>query len=209
MPRIVQGLNRCSNVLRCKNVAGVYRDASLIRRIQGVREPDRRHHRPVILLLGRPNERQRPQNYQDQLTSHPHITLRVSCRRHFKSLDEMNRYRLKKVAVLREISQALVIRPERMQLVQTLRLLGVFPTRTLTRWRFGFHRRFVRLLAWLTRCPYIGPLLHMSQRAMKAISFKKSAESITELFVMVVFPPSRGRRIAASRRILRPGSLAV
>ena len=44
-------------------------------------------------------------------------------------------------------SQALVIRPDRMQLVHTRILLGVLPTITRTRWRLGFHRRFVRLWA--------------------------------------------------------------
>jgi len=40
-----------------------------------------------------------------------------------------------------------------MQLVQTRMLLWVFPTTTRTRWRFGFHRRLVKLWAWLIRLP--------------------------------------------------------
>jgi len=49
--------------------------------------------------------------------------------------------------------QAFVMRPERIQLVQTRMLLWVFPSRTRTLWRFGFHRLRVKLWAWLTLLP--------------------------------------------------------
>ena len=54
--------------------------------------------------------------------------------------------------------------PFRMHRVHTRIRFGVLPTTTLTRWRLGFHLRLVRLWAWLTRCPNIGPFPQISHR---------------------------------------------
>ena len=52
--------------------------------------------------------------------------------------------------------------PERMQAVQTFRVLLVPFTLALTFFRLGSQRRFVRLWAWLTLLPTMGPLPQIS-----------------------------------------------
>ena len=62
----------------------------------------------------------------------------------------------------------MAILPERMQRVQTSSFFTPPPTFARTDWRLGFHRRRVRLLAWLTVLPVDGPLPQISQ--VRAIS---------------------------------------
>jgi hypothetical protein len=58
----------------------------------------------------------------------------------------------------------LVILPALMQDVQTLTRCTPWLTTARTVCKLGLKRRLVRLLAWLTRLPNIGPLLQISQR---------------------------------------------
>src|SRR5436190_19429112 len=63
--------------------------------------------------------------------------------------------------------RALVTRFDLRQRVQTRRRRVVPFTTARTRWRLGYQRRFVLLFAWLTLCPVMGPLPHISHtRAM-------------------------------------------
>lgn len=78
------------------------------------------------------------------------------------------------------VQAGLTIRPSRIHRVHTCILRGVLPSSTRTRWRLGFHRRFVRLCAWLIRWPYIGPLPQISHRC--AISRFSSGPSHYHVF---------------------------
>ena len=65
---------------------------------------------------------------------------------------------------------AFLIRLLFMHWVQTRIACGAPSTRTRTVWRFGYQRRLLRLLAWLTLFPVIGPLPHTAQtRAISSI----------------------------------------
>jgi hypothetical protein len=72
------------------------------------------------------------------------------------------------------VQAGLTTRPLRMQLVQTRMRRGVFPSSTRTRCRLGFHLRFVRLWAWLIRCPYMGPFPQISHRCAMMRAPRKS-----------------------------------
>ena len=68
------------------------------------------------------------------------------------------------------VQPALVIRPLRMHWVHARTRLGLPFTRTRTVCKLGYQRRLVRLLAWLTLLPVIGPLPHTEQtRAITVI----------------------------------------
>ncbi len=59
---------------------------------------------------------------------------------------------------------AFVTFPERMHRVQAFTYLGLPSTIARTLWRFGSQRRFVRLCAWETLFPVIGPFPQISHR---------------------------------------------
>lgn len=65
------------------------------------------------------------------------------------------------------------MRPERMQRVQTKSFFTPPPTFARTDCRLGFHRRRVRLFAWLTLFPVDGPLPQISQVRAIADPFRK------------------------------------
>ena len=62
--------------------------------------------------------------------------------------------------------------------VHTRTRLGDPSTRTRTVCRFGYHRRLVRLLAWLTLLPVTGPLAHTEHtRAIGSTPVKSSLDA--------------------------------